>query len=191
MDVRQILRDKTLRAKQRKEALSAWIQANPSGVDGMISFAREAEDSDKASCVEALEFATRADAALGTKSCFEFAVASLAEVGTRVKWEAAKVVGNIARRHAQRLDLAIARLLDNAKHESTVVRWSAAFALGEILLLETAHNASLVPAAAALCEHEHDNAIRKFYVRALKKLDATAARSPSRAPSRSRRRSRT
>jgi hypothetical protein len=104
-----------------------------------------------------------------------------------VKWESAKVIGNIAHLHAQDLDLAIARLLDNARHQSTVVRWSSAFALGEILILGTSHNESLVPEAIALSKRERDNAIRRFYVRALKKIEDAARRSPSQAVPRRRR----
>jgi len=162
--------DDALTAKQKALALSKWLQADADGAERLVAFAKKARDVDKATCLEAFEHATRASAELGSKRVFEFAVASLAEGAPRVKWEAAKVVANIAHRHTRLLGKVIPGLLANAAHEGTVVRWSAARALGEILKLRTSHNARLIPEAAALCSKERDNAIRNQLLKALAKV---------------------
>ncbi len=171
MDFKTVLADKNLKAKQKVELLSQWILANAEQSDALLAFAQTAKDPEKGTCMEAFEFATRANpAAVGTANLFEFAVAALDEKAPRVKWESAKVVGNIARLHPQRLEKAIAHLLDNtAPGCGTVVRWSAAFALGEIVQLDTPHRADLLLLCAATCAEEQDNAIRKIYEKALKK----------------------
>ena len=174
MDFAACLAVRSLTAKQKSESVSQWLLANPDQVDRLVAFAKDASDKDKATCLQAFEYASRVKAEVGTRKCFEFAAAALADEAPRVKWEAAKVVGNIARLHEQRLVKALDNLLDNASHPGTVVRWSAAFALGEIIKLGTSHNARLIPAANALCVKERDNAIRSHYLKALKK----AARSP-------------
>jgi HEAT repeat protein len=170
MDFADCLGDGSLTAKQKTTALSRWLLANTDDADSLVVFANKATDVDKATCLEALEYATRTVAEVGSKRVFEFAAASLADEAPRVKWEAAKLITNIAHRHGKHLAKAIPGLLDNAAHEGTVVRWSAARALGEIIKLGTSHNADLIPAADALCSKERDNAIRNHYLKAMKKV---------------------
>ena len=64
-------------------------------------------------------------------------------------------------------------LLANSLHPGTVVRWSAARALGEILKLRTKHNRSLIPAVEAVVKRgNEDRAIMKIYQSALKRVNA-------------------
>lgn len=160
-------------AKQKAKALSQWLLANVDDVDRVVAFAEKAQDVDKATCLEGFEYATRRAAELSSKRVFEFAVASLAEDAPRVKWEAAKLVANIAHRHLRSIGKAVPGLLANARHEGTVVRWSAARAIGEILKLGTTHNAQLIPAAEALGSRERNDAIRNHYRKALERLTKT------------------
>jgi hypothetical protein len=88
----------------------------------------------------------------------------------RIKWESAKVIGNTANLFITKLDTPIKNLLVNTEHEGTVVRWSAAFALGEILKLKTKHNKQLLPAIEAICKREEKNSIKKIYLDAMKKI---------------------
>jgi hypothetical protein len=50
------------------------------------------------------------------------------------------------------------------------VRWSAAYALGQIMLLKLPVNKGLIPAAEAICAREEHNSIRKIYLAAIKKV---------------------
>ena len=54
-------------------------------------------------------------------------------------------------------------MLTNSEYDGTVVRWAAAFALGEILKLKTKHNKELLPALEAISNRETDNAIKIKY----------------------------
>ena len=98
-----------------------------------------------------------------------FVTKMLADKAPRVKWESARVVGNIAHLFPTKLGKPIAALLTNSENDGTVVRWAASFALGEILKLRTKHNEDLLPAIEAICEREQDTAIRKKYAEAIKK----------------------
>jgi len=80
------------------------------------------------------------------------------------------VIGNTAHIFSRKLDKAIDLLLINAKDEGTVVRWSAAYALGEILKLESKQNDKLLPAIKRLASSEEKDSIRKVYTAALKKI---------------------
>ena len=93
----------------------------------------------------------------------------MANKAPRVKWESAKVIGNIAHLFPTKLDKVIGNLLTNSENEGTVVRWAAAFALCEILKLNIKLNEELLPALEAICNREEDNAIKKKYLDAIKK----------------------
>ena len=86
-----------------------------------------------------------------------------------IKWESAKVVGNVAHHYPEKLDEAIGNLLVNSEHAGTVVRWSAAYALSQIIKIKTSRNKELIPTIESICEREEKNSIKKIYLEALKK----------------------
>jgi hypothetical protein len=116
------------------------------------------------------EFATKKDPSIASEKTWLFVTQSLTEKAPRVKWESAKVIGNIAHRFPSKLDTAINHLLVNTENDGTVVRWSAAFALSEILKLNTKMNKTLLPAIEAICKREEQNSIKKIYLAAIKKI---------------------
>jgi hypothetical protein len=87
-----------------------------------------------------------------------------------VKWESAKVIGNIAKLFPTQLDKCVNNLLLNAEKTGTVIRWATAYALAEILKLKTELNKKLLPKVETLCENEEDNGVKKKYLDALKKV---------------------
>ena len=99
-----------------------------------------------------------------------FVTKSLKDPSPRVKWESARVIGNIASQFPAKLKNSITFLLDNADHEGTVVRWATALALGEIVKLQTKFNTDLLPALEAICEREENQGVKKKYVDAIKKV---------------------
>lgn len=169
MDIIAFLHDKTLKPKEKTEALSQLLLEKTIGTDELIALAATAKDPIKATCIEALEFATQKQPDLITENAFQFVTGMLAAKAPRVKWESAKVIGNTAHLFAGQLDEAIKNLLINSEHEGTVVRWSAAFALGEILKQGSPYNQELLPAIEAIISREEKNSIKKVYQNALKK----------------------
>jgi HEAT repeat protein len=94
----------------------------------------------------------------------------LTDKAPRVKWESARVIGNIAHIFPTKLQKPIIHLLTNTENEGTVVRWASSYALGEIIQLKTKHNKTLIPAIEAILDREQDNTIKKKYLAALKKV---------------------
>ena len=94
----------------------------------------------------------------------------MTEKAPRIKWESAKVVANISHLYPDKLDEAINNLLSNSEHSGTVVRWSAAFALGQIIKIKTSRNKDLISAIESICKREEKNSIKKIYLDALKKV---------------------
>ncbi len=169
MELAELLNDKGKKPKEKTEILSNWILGGAISMNSLIDFADKAKDPVKATCIEALEFATKQNPDAANLEAFEFVSQNLASKAPRIKWESAKVVGNTARLFLNKLDVAVKNLLINSEHEGTVVRWSAAFALGEILKLKTNLNTELLPAIEAICLREEKESIRKIYLAAIKK----------------------
>ncbi len=169
MNLAELLSDKSKKPKEKTEILSRWILEKNVTIQQLIEFAGKSKDPVKATCIESLEFASQTAPALVDEKAFQFVVASLAAKAPRIKWESAKVIGNTVHLYSTKLEGAIKGLLNNTEHEGTVVRWSAAFALGQILKLKTKYNNDLLPAIEAICEREEKNSIKKIYLEAIKK----------------------
>lgn len=169
MDLSVFLTDKTIKAKTKTETISKWLLTNKINTGELITLAEKSKDPAKATCIEALEFATKKNPAIADLQCFLYVSQCMTEKAPRIKWESARVIGNTAHLFTTRLDEAIKNLLVNTEYDGTVVRWSAAFALGEILKLKTKHNKQLLPAIEAICKREEKNSIRKIYLDAIQK----------------------
>ncbi|MES2837089.1 MAG: hypothetical protein V4667_06180 [Bacteroidota bacterium] len=172
MNFTEILSDKSLKPKQITEKLCDYLVNNPEQLNELIAFAEKSTDSAKATCIEAIEFATKKNTSIANQKMFDFVVNSLREKAPRVKWESAKVIANTVFVFSKNLDDSISNLLINTEHTGTVVRWSAASALGEIVKLKTKHNKELIPAIEAICKREEKKSIVKIYATALKKVQA-------------------
>jgi HEAT repeat protein len=169
MTISELLTDKSIKNKEKTVLLSQFVLDKKIKVDDVVLFAEEAKDPLKAVCIEALEFASKQNPSVINKNTFQFLIRSLNSKASNVKWESAKVIGNSAHLFKNDLDEAIKSLLTNTKDSGTVVRWSSAFALGEILKLRTKHNKVLLPAIEKLVDKEEKNSIKKIYLDAVKK----------------------
>ena len=164
-----MLNKKEVTSKEKTETISQMLLNGKIIIGELIEFAQTCKDPAKATCIEAIEFATKAKPEIASLSCLHFVSKTLAEKAPRVKWESAKVIGNIAHLYPAKLGDAIKNLLVNAEHPGTVVRWSAAFALAQIIKLKSSLNKDLIPAIESICKREEKNSIRKIYIAALLK----------------------
>ncbi len=169
MTIDELLKDKTIKPKDKTETICKWILDQSLPVDELIVFAEKQKDPAKATCIEALEYATKQNPEIADDNVLIFVTNTLAAKAPRVKWESARVIGNIAHLFPEQLEKSISNLLINTEHEGTVVRWSTAFALAEILKLKTKYNNDLFPAIETICEKEDKNSIKKIYSDAIKK----------------------
>lgn len=170
MTLTELFQDKTLNAKGKTEKLSALLLDGTVDTETLIAFAKNTKDADTGTCVEAFEYATRLKPEFATRACLDFATAHLSHKAPRVRWESAKVIGNIAKFFPNDLEPAISQLLINTEDSGTVVRWAAAFALGEIIKLKLSINQELIPTLENIIEREEKNSIKKIYQAALKKI---------------------
>jgi HEAT repeat protein len=172
MDIHEIFSDKGASPKEKIETLCKALLNEKLDTIHLIEFAKHSKDPVKASCIESLEFATKEKPEIADRNCFDFVTECLTEKSPRIKWESAKVIGNIIQLFKDDMDNAICNLLINTEYSGTVVRWSAAFALGQILKLKTEKNNKLIPAIETIINNEEKNSIKKIYLNALKKCQS-------------------
>lgn len=170
MSIEAIISNKGLKPKDKTTLLSNCLLDKTFTIDEVITFAQTAKDPIKATCIEALEFASKQQPGIINIKAFQFVTTSLQSKAPRVKWESAKVIANSAHLFVDKLADAIKNLLENSTHTGTVVRWSAAFALAEIIQLNTSANKTLLPTIEFICNREEKNSIKKLYLNATKKI---------------------
>ncbi|MBK7938540.1 MAG: hypothetical protein IPJ82_16300 [Lewinellaceae bacterium] len=93
--MKEFLNNKSVKPKEKAATLSAWLLENKINPNDLIAFAGTANETLKATCIEALEFATKQNPAIANDKCFQFVANCLSDKAPRIKWESAKVVGNI------------------------------------------------------------------------------------------------
>ncbi len=170
MTIEQVFQDKTLKAKGIVSTIGEGLINGELPLEVVMAYAEKQKATDKATCIEAIEYATKKIPTIANESLLDYVTQALTDDAPRVKWESAKVIGNIAKLFATQLDKTIENLLLNAKHPGTVVRWAIAYALSEILKLKREHNKILLPKLGILCETEEDNGVKKKYLDAIKKV---------------------
>ncbi|MGJ1434173.1 HEAT repeat domain-containing protein [Sphingobacterium spiritivorum] len=171
MTIEELFKEKEIKSKEKTETISNWLIDKSLTVDELLVFAENQKDPVKATCIEALEYLTQHHPEFADEHMLLFVTQTLRSKAPRVKWESAKVIGNIAHLFPAKLKEPISNLLENTAHEGTVVRWSAAFALGQIIKLNTEFNVTLLPAVEQVCDQEQKNSIQKIYQDALKKIN--------------------
>ncbi len=169
MTINELFANKTLKPKEKTERLCQLLDAGDIRVNDLITFADRAKDAERATCIESLEYMTQKDASAIDVKVLEWVVAQLNAKAPRIKWESARVIGNTIALHPKIAERAIPGLLDNTTNDGTVVRWSAAYALGEILKLKLPINQTLLPAINSIMDQEEKNSIKKIYAAAIKK----------------------
>ncbi len=169
MTITELFADRTLKPKEKVEMLARLLTEKNIKASELLSFAEGQKPPVKASCIEALEYVTRTQPKALPEAGLDLCLRSLADKEPRVKWESARVIGNCIQAFPKRADEAAKALLANADHEGTVVRWSAASALGQIILMRTPLNKKLVGQAEAISKKEEKNSIRKIYEAAIKR----------------------
>ena len=170
MTIEQVFQDKTLKAKAKVSIIGDWLTNKELPIEELLVYAEKQKGTDKATCIEAVEYATKKNSTIADENLLEYVTKALKDEEPRVKWESAKVIGNVAKLFPNQLDKAIKNLLPNAENSGTVVRWATAYALAEILKLKTDNNIKLLPKIEQFCDKEEDNGVKKKYIDAINKV---------------------
>jgi len=173
----------SITAKQKEVALVSLIEGDSGQLAALVERFPRVSKSDQGTVMAALESFSRQRPDLVLLHA-GFFVDHIEDPQPRVRWEASRVVGNLAGANASVLRSAVPTLLRNARHEGTVVRWSAAFALTQLAMGDAVLGREMLPRLAELARRETGGGIRKMYEKALQRLGPTptAARRSRKAP---------
>ena len=163
--------DEIKKSDKKPKELNAYIaklilEKKPTAADFAETLAL-GNDAERGTCIEALEYATQTKPELA-KTYLSEVIKCLADKAPRVKWEAARVIGNIAKSMPKEAEKAIDSLVANTKDKGTVVRWSAAFALGEILKYHQSLRPTLLTKINGILDKEQNNGVKNVYLKAIK-----------------------
>lgn len=112
--------------------------------------------------MEAIEYITKENPEFA-ENWLDFVIEHLNDVAPRVKWEASRIIGNVAQAYPDKVIKAIPKLLENTADKGTVVRWSAAFALTEIAKSNNEMRKELIPEFTKILEREENSGVRNVY----------------------------
>lgn len=171
MDLLQEIRKSGKKSKELNAFMAKLItEKKPSSkdfADALVS----GNDAERGTCIEALEYASQNKPEIAREyiSCV---VDFLNDKAPRVKWEAARVIGNIASKYPEEVSKAVESLLTNTNDKGTVVRWSTAFALGEIARYNLKLRENLLSKINTILKKESNNGVKNVYLKTLKALGA-------------------
>jgi len=169
MDITNLLNNKSIKPIAKRTEISEAIRIGAISIREIKSLSEILDDKKLALIFEAMESVTAMNPELAYLDWLLFTQEFITSESNSLKREASRIAGNIAFRFPDDLEVAIRKLLENAGNESTVVRWSSAYALGRIIAIPKYAESELFDVVSDLYEREKDNGIRNRYLSGLKK----------------------
>lgn len=170
MSVYLILTNKAYKAKEKTQLLCEGLLSNTLQLSDFIAEIQVVKDAPKAVCIEALTHVAEKKPQLLTEEALLVLIECLSSQAARVKWESARAIGYTIFNYPHQVDYALEHLIAHMNDDSTVVRWSIAFALGEIVKMKTSKTPVLIHFLEQQIEKEEKKSIQKIYQQALKKV---------------------
>ena len=166
--VRDIL-SSSRKPKEKCALIARKIHEDHSLVKELFELFETGTDPEKGSCADIMKELSNDEPSL-LLPYLETLVAHITYKAPHVTWGVQESLGNMAKTYPSEVAVAIPRLLKNTVHESTVVRWCAAYALSEIATHNTERQQELITTVAKLAKKEQNNGVRNVYLKALKSL---------------------
>jgi len=167
--IERILKSRN-KPKEKVDTLAKEVKENRISIKQLIAYFEIGSVSEKGSCIEAIERIAREKPEIILPH-IDFIIDHINDQAPKIKWETARVIGNLSLKYPNEVAKAIPKLLLNAKDAGTVVRWSAAFALTEIAKNHLKLRKELVPRFKEIAEKEKNKGVKNLYVKALKILE--------------------
>lgn len=170
MKILEEIRRSDKKPKELNAYIATLIMDKKVSVEDFRDAMNSEKDAERGTCIEALEYASQTDPDIA-KSYIHDVVNSLADKAPRVKWEAARVIGNIAKTSPEKTGEAIGNLLKNTADKGTVVRWSTAFAICEIAKYNDKRRSEMLSKIKEILKKEQNSGVKNVYLKALKIIE--------------------
>lgn len=166
------IRKSDKKPKELLISLSEKVKKDSSLLNDFSLCLKSGTSVEKGICMEVLEYTSQEKPEL-VITYIDDVIIYLNYDAPRVKWEAARVVANLASKYPEKAKKAVDALMLNTKDKGTVVRWSAAFALGEIAKHNKSVQQDLIKKIERLVVKEQNNGVKNVYLKALKVIKKT------------------
>lgn len=169
MDIISALNDKAFKSTEKRKEIITALRENVLTGDTLESLCNSLNEKQLTLVMEAVEEITREASGHIELNYLTLANRHISAKNNSLRREAARVIGNLAARFPDQMADIIPRLLENTKNSGTVIRWSGAYALAQIVSLPQYAVTPLYDTLTALYESEADNGVKKQYLVGLKK----------------------
>jgi HEAT repeat protein len=168
-NLEEILKSK-IKPKEKISLLTQMIKDDNSQVSYLIDLFKRGSDVEKGTCSEVMKFVSQNNPEV-MLPYIDFLIEYINYDSPRVKWGIPESIGYLAKHYPRETESAIPKLLRNAKDDSTVIRWCAAFGLSEIAKYNLKNQKELVLIINELIEKEKNNGVKNVYIKALKIIE--------------------
>jgi len=169
MQIMEEIRDWGGKPKELIVKLSEKAKENPELLEQVELGLKEGSKVEKGICAEVMEYVSKDKPKL-VVPYLNTVMEYLNFDASRVKWETARVIGNVSSVSPDKVTETIPKLMTNTHDKSTVVRWSAAFALTEIAKNNAEVRDELVSKLKEIVEREDNNGVKNVYLKGLKEI---------------------
>lgn len=150
--------------------MTEMAESNQKVLAQVVDVLKTGTDVEKGTAAEVLKFVSKDDPDM-VVPYIDLLVDHINYKAPRVRWGCPEAIGNMARKHPDKVEKAIPKLLENLEDRSTVVRWCAAFALTEISKYNLKRQRELTSKFQSLIKTEKNNGVRNVYIKALKAME--------------------
>ena len=169
MDIKELLSDKTKKPIEKRKEIANAILSKAVSIQDLMTL--KIEDKKLALIFEAIEELSSKAPEMTDKNWLRFAESHLLSQDNNIKRETARIVGNIAHLFPNDLETVIPKLIETTNNQSTVIRWSCAYALGKIITIPKYAKSDLYDKLVAIAEKEQMNGNKNQYLNGLKKAN--------------------
>lgn len=169
MDAVKTILQSDKKPKEKVSLLADKAKKDKKILDELVEYFEAGSVADKGNCIEVMEYVSQDKPEL-IIPYLDFIIENLDYNAPKVKWETARVIGNLASKYPDRVEKSIKKLVLNAKDDGTVVRWSVAFALTEIAKSNSKLQKELVKRFNQIVKEESNNGVKNVYLKTLKIL---------------------
>ena len=165
----ELFQDKTLKATQKRKVIIDALVKKELSIEDVKKSCDILKDKELAIILEAIEEITNKGYMEADIKYLLFAQDYILSHHNAIKRESSRIIGNLAVQFPDNLENAINCLIENTRHEGTVVRWGSAYALSRIIVLPQFANTALYETLMSIAEKETESGVKNQYVKALKK----------------------
>ena len=169
LDVLDEMKNWNNKPKELISYLSENVKKNPALFPQLIEILKIGTDPQKGTSVDVIEAVSKEKPDLVAPH-IDALIGYINYKAPRVKWATSEIIGNLSKNYCAQTEKAIPNLFANTADKGTVVRWAAAFALGEIAKNCPDNRPNLLPKIDEILKMENNNGVKNVYAKALKAI---------------------